>query len=109
MREGLKMTAEQLERRLQNGAAPVVLDVRSRFEYHSGHIPGAIHAPLPGVLIAADSANVRKQELMVIVCEHGPRAQIARLLLKVRGYKNLQLLQGHMSCWRSSGRPMQSG
>ena len=101
------MTAEQLERQLKSGAAPAVFDVRSSFEYNSGHIPGAIHAPLPRVLEAAEAATDSKQDLLVIVCEHGPRAQIARMFLKFRGYQNLQLLEGHMSRWRSSGRPLQ--
>jgi hydroxyacylglutathione hydrolase len=102
------MTAEQLDGHLKNGDAPVVLDVRSTFEYDSGHIPGAIHAPLPRVVTAAEAVVDRKEDLLVIVCEHGPRAQMARMLLKFRGYKNLQLLEGHMSRWRSSGRSLQA-
>jgi len=101
------MTAEQLHRHLKNGDAPVVIDVRSTLEYNSGHIPGSIHAPLPGVLRAAEAAIKSKEAILVIVCEHGPRAQMAKMFLKFRGYKNLQLLEGHMSRWRSSGRPLQ--
>ena len=103
------MKAEQLDGLLRNGDAPVVLDVRSAFEYDSGHIHGAIHAPLPGVLKAAETVVKSKEDLLVIVCEHGPRAQMARMFLKFRGYKNLQLLEGHMSRWRSSGRSLQMG
>ena len=103
------MKAEQLDGLLRNGDAPVVLDVRSAFEYDSGHIHGAIHAPLPGVLKAAETVVKSKEDLLVIVCEHGPRAQMARMFLKFRGYKNLQLLEGHMSRWRSSGRSLQTG
>ena len=102
------MTAEQLARHLKSGDAPVLLDVRSALEYQSGHIPGAIHAPLPGVLKAVEAVNPSKEELLVIVCEHGPRAQMAKVLLKFRGYKNLQLLEGHMSRWRGSGRSLQT-
>jgi len=103
------MTAEQLERHLKSGDAPVVLDVRSAIEYESGHIPGAVHAPLPGVLKAAEIVTSGKEDLLVIVCEHGPRAQMARVLLKFRGYRNLQLLEGHMSHWRSSERSLKTG
>lgn len=101
------MTAEQLERHLKSGTAPLVFDVRSSYEYNCGHIPGAIHAPLARVLQTARAATDSKQDLLLIVCEHGPRAEIARLLLKFSGYKNLQLLQGHMSRWRAAGRPLQ--
>jgi len=102
------MTADQLDRHLQNGDSPVVLDVRSAFEYAAGHIPGAIHAPLPEVTRAAKAAVKSKEDLLVIVCEHGPRAQLAKMFLHLRGYRNLQLLEGHMSRWRSSGRSMSS-
>lgn len=103
------MTAEQLEKHLKSSDAPVVIDVRSAVEYESGHIPGAVHAPLPGVLKAVKAVNSGKEDLLVIVCEHGPRAQMAKVLLKFRGYKNLQLLEGHMSRWRSSERSLQTG
>ena len=103
------MTAEQLVKHLQSGSAPVVLDVRSTYEYDSGHIPGAVHAPLPRLCEAAGTAADSKQGLLLLVCEHGPRAQVARLVLLLRGYRNLQLLQGHMSGWRGSGHPLQTG
>ena len=102
------MTVEQLDRLLKEGSAPPVLDVRSAYEYDSGHIPGAIHAPLSVVARAAEAAVDNKDGLLVIVCEHGPRAQMARMFLKLRGYKNLQLLDGHMSRWRGSGRSLQT-
>ena len=100
------MTAEQLEKQLQCGAAPIVLDVRSSGEFNSGHIPKAVHAPLPGVARVAATAG-SKHDLFVVVCEHGPRALVAKAFLSFCGYRNLQLLEGHMSHWRSSGRPLQ--
>jgi len=103
------MTAEELESSLQHGKAPFVLDVRSGFEYQSGHIPGATHAPLPAVLRTAERVSPDKESPLVLVCEHGPRAQMARVFLKFRGYKNVDLLEGHMACWRSVGRAMQRG
>ena len=103
------MTAEQLVQHLQSGTAPVVLDVRSTSEYASGHIPGAVHARLPRLCKVAGSVAGSKQDHLLLVCEHGPRAQLARLVLQLRGYRNLQLLEGHMSRWRGSRRPLQTG
>jgi rhodanese-related sulfurtransferase len=34
---------------------------------------------------------------------------MARFFLKLRGFRNLQLLEGHMASWRRSGRGMQKG
>ena len=98
------MTPDELEKRIKAGQAPVLLDVRSGFEFDSGHIFGAVHAPLVNVLKIVHVASAAKQELLVLVCEHGPRAQLAKVFLKLNGYKNIELLDGHMSHWRSSGR-----
>jgi hydroxyacylglutathione hydrolase len=50
-----------------------------------------------------------KRQLLVLVCEHGPRAQLGKALLKWSGYKNVELLDGHMASWRRSGRPLHKG
>ena len=98
------MLAEELEESIKSGQAPVLLDVRSGFEFKSNHIPGAIHAPLSNILKITRAASQNKTDLLVLTCEHGPRAQLARMLLKWHGYKNLELLNGHMVRWRQSGR-----
>ena len=103
------MTAEELEKRIKSGQTTVALDVRSRFEFSSGHICGAVHAPLVNVLKATQAASKSKEEKLVLVCEHGPRAQLAKVLLKWNGYKNIELLDGHMAHWRQSGRPVKKG
>lgn len=101
------MTIEELEKALKSGRPPIVLDVRSSVEFNSGHIQGAVHAPLVNVLKRAQTVCNDKDHLLIIVCEHGPRAQLARLMLKLNGYKKLELLDGHMSRWRQSGRNVQ--
>ena len=101
------MTADRLEEFLELGQAPVVLDVRSGLEFKSGHIKGAIHAPLPSLLKSTAAAVKQKSDSLVIICEHGPRAQVAAMYLKFRGYKSVELLGGHMSQWRGSNRPME--
>ena len=101
------MTADKLEELLELGQAPVVLDVRSGLEFKSGHIKGAIHAPLTSLLKISAAAVNQKSEPLVIICEHGPRAQVAAMYLKFRGYRSVELLDGHMSRWRGSNRPME--
>ncbi len=101
------MTADMLEALLESGQAPAVLDVRSSLEFKSGHIKGAIHAPLPNLLKSAAAAVEQKSDSLVLICEHGPRAQVAAMYLKFRGYKSVELLDGHMSQWRGSNRPME--
>lgn len=101
------MNADKLEELIELGQAPVILDVRSGLEFKSGHIKGAVHAPLPNLLKRVVAAVEQKTEPLVILCEHGPRAQVAAMYLKFRGYKSVELLDGHMSHWRNSNRPME--
>ena len=98
------MKAEELEMQIKSGKAPLILDVRSGIEFKSGHISTAIHAPLSKILKKAGSVSQGKQDSLLLICEHGPRAQVARMLLKLNGYKNIELLDGHMAQWRRSGR-----
>jgi hydroxyacylglutathione hydrolase len=101
------MQARELAKKIQAGQAPCVLDVRSGFEFNSGHIPGAVHAPLLKILLRRMALTGEKQALIVLTCEHGPRAHLARTLLGLIGYRNLQLLDGHMAGWRRAGLPLE--
>jgi hydroxyacylglutathione hydrolase len=101
------MTADKMEELLELGQAPVLLDVRSGLEFKSGHVKGAVHAPLPKLLKSTEAAVTQKSAPLVVICEHGPRAQVAAMYLKFRGYKSVELLEGHMSQWRGSNRPME--
>lgn len=101
------MKADTLEKLLESSEPPVILDVRTAMEFNSGHIAGAVHAPVTRVFQEATSANPDKQKTLVLVCEHGPRAQLALAFLKLRGFRKLELLSGHMHKWREAGRPLE--
>lgn len=101
------MQARELVRRMKSTSSPSVVDVRSGFEFNSGHIPGAIHAPTWKILLKIAKLPQDKNSELVVTCEHGPRAQMAQGLLGMYGYKNVTLLDGHMSSWRRSGLAME--
>lgn len=101
------MQARELAKRIRSGQAPCVLDVRSEFEFSSGHIPGALNAPFLKILLRRLALPREKGALIVLTCEHGPRAGLARTLLRLIGYRNLQMLDGHMAGWRHSGLPLE--
>ena len=101
------MQAKELVRQLKSKQPPVVIDVRSGFEFRAGHIPGAIHAPALKILLRLAPLPREKDLLLVVTCEHGPRAQMAKSFLGLAGYRNVELLVGHMSGWRRAGLPQQ--
>jgi hydroxyacylglutathione hydrolase len=100
------MQAKELARLLKAGTAPCIVDVRSGGEYASGHIPGAVHLPLWAVLLRSRGLPADKNALLVVLCEMGPRAQLAQSLLGLKGRRNVKLLAGHMAGWRRAGLPL---
>ncbi|BCR04706.1 sulfurtransferase [Desulfuromonas versatilis] len=101
------MQAKVLAKQLKAGKAPCIVDVRSGFEFRSGHIPGAVHAPALKILLRMANLPRDKEALLVVTCEHGPRAQLAKSLLGLAGYRNIELLEGHMAGWRRAGLPVE--
>lgn len=101
------MKARKLAERIKSNNAPQVIDVRSGIEFNSGHIPGAIQASALKILLRMAALPKDKNNELVITCEHGPRAQLAKSLLAAYGYRNTTFLEGHMHAWRKAKLPME--
>jgi hydroxyacylglutathione hydrolase len=99
------MKPKELLSRIQSKNPPAIIDVRTGFEFRTGHIPGAIHAPTWKILLRLARIPSDKDAEMVVTCEHGPRAQMAMGLLRTFGYRNVVLLTGQMATWRQAGHP----
>lgn len=102
------MQPQELAKRIKLKQSPVILDVRSGIEFRSGHIPGAIHSPTLKILFRVADIPSDKNAELVVTCEHGPRAQLAKGLLGILGYQNITLLEGHMSAWRQAKRYLET-
>lgn len=101
------MQQQELLRLIQLQQAPTVVDVRSESEYKSGHVPGAIHVPFWAAFSPTELENKEPSELLVLYCQHGPRAGIAKLALSLSGYKNIIYLDGHMKSWLKAKLPVE--
>ena len=92
---------------IESGSAPTIIDVRSEGEYKSGHIPKAIHIPFISAYSYKDSIPTDIEEPLVLYCEHGPRAGIAKFGLSLAGFKKILYLEGHMTSWKKANLPME--
>lgn len=101
------MQAKELAKRVAAKNSPTVVDVRSGMEFKRGHIPGALNAPSWKILLGIAGLPADRNAELVVTCEHGPRAQLAKKLLNAYGYRKVQLLEGHMSHWRRQGLRME--
>ena len=100
------MQPHELAKKIANGQSPVVVDVRTGFEFKAGHIPGAINAPVWKILLRLAALPQDKNSELVVLCELGPRAVMGKFLLEFLGYRNIELLTGHMASWRRLALPM---
>jgi hydroxyacylglutathione hydrolase len=100
-----RMRVDELARRLEEVDAPAVIDVRFDSEWRAGHIPRALHIEA-GRLPAVD-LPFPADRLTIVHCGHADRSTVGISLLERRGYRNLVLLEGGMSAWRSAGYPVE--
>ena len=101
------ISQQDLLQKIESHQAPTIIDVRSESEYQSGHVPGAIHIPFWAAFSRADELPPPAVKPLVLYCEHGPRAGIAKLAFSLGGYKNILYLEGHMSAWKRAELPVE--
>ena len=101
------MKANKLLKRIESKTAPVIIDARTGIEFKRGHVPGAINAPPRKMLLKTAKLPKAKDTEIVVYCEHGQRAWIAKKLLAARGYANTALLAGHLKGWKEASLPLE--
>jgi rhodanese-related sulfurtransferase len=101
------MQQQELLRLIELKQAPAIIDVRSESEFLSSHVPGAIHVPFWAAFSPSELENRKPSDLLVLYCQHGPRAGIAKLALSLSGFENIIYLEGHMSSWLSAELPIE--
>lgn len=70
---------------LKKGA--VVVDVRSKGEFISGHVKGSINIPLEQ--IGAQAENLKKHSNIIVCCKSGNRSGMALRTLQSKGLNNV--------------------
>lgn len=101
------MAPAELLDRLGTEEAPIVLDVRSEWEYRGGHIPGAYNLEDRQVPYRIEELKQLKEREIVVYCEVGPRARWVEGYLRQEGFTNVKHLMGDFSGWRRSGNPVE--
>ena len=86
---------------LEAGEVPVLLDVRTPFEFAAGHVPGARSAPLHRIEEAARGLDPEAE--VWLVCKSGARSASAAKVLAARGLTVVNVAGG-TAAWRRSGR-----
>ena len=86
-------------------AGVVILDVRTRAEFRSGHVPGAVNVPHDELSGRLANLEAELDQPIVVYCKSGRRAGMASSVLLAEGYTNVLHLTGDMSAWQANGLP----
>ena len=80
-----------------------VVDVRNASEWAEGHVPGAMHIPLPEL---ADRMSELPDGPLILHCQGGSRSVIAASLLQAAGRQDVSNMDGGYAAWRRAGLPV---
>ncbi|MFD3754521.1 rhodanese-like domain-containing protein [Streptomyces cyaneofuscatus] len=83
----------------------VLLDVREKDEWQSGHAPNSVHSPLTGLVAGGALPATAQGRALVVICRSGRRSQQAAKLLAERGADAVDV-EGGMNAWAAAGYPV---
>tara|TARA_Y100000766_G_C18581544_1_gene447451 strand:- start:201 stop:614 length:414 start_codon:yes stop_codon:yes gene_type:complete len=89
---------------LVNRQKGIVVDLRQKSAYESGHIGGALN--LEASQLGARTLGKYKQRPVILVAENNKAAKTARADLLAAGFESAFVLVGGIENWRRQGLPV---
>lgn len=93
----------ELVAHLDNGAAPILLDVREPWEYEICRLPGTVLIPMRD--LPARMHELNQEAEIVVICHHGVRSYHAARYLETLGFGDVINLSGGMAAWADEVDP----
>ncbi|MBU2896941.1 rhodanese-like domain-containing protein [Vibrio hepatarius] len=95
---------------LMNREKGVVIDIRSKDDFRTGHITDAVHI-LPSDIKAGNLGKLEnyKSSPIIVVCKTGQTAQESANLLANAGFENVSLLKNGLIAWNEANLPLVKG
>ncbi|WP_291984781.1 MBL fold metallo-hydrolase [Candidatus Accumulibacter sp. ACC007] len=87
----------------------IVLDVREREAYESGHVPGARLLPRGQLELRVNQELPDPTRRILTCCELGQVSTLAAATLREMGFPHVVALDGGMKAWRVAAYPLNSG
>jgi rhodanese-related sulfurtransferase len=97
------VTVEEAKSLIESNSSLIILDVRTREEYDSGHIDGAILIPVSELEDRLDELS--KEEELLIYCRTGNRSTNSVNILKANGYTKIFHMKDGIITWIQAGYP----
>jgi rhodanese-related sulfurtransferase len=93
------ISAGELHKKLAEGNAPILLDVREELEFHTFNIGGK-NIPLGHLIRVIDDLDIDPEEDIVVICQKGIRSLTACSVLETAGFKNVLNLHDGLLGWQ---------
>jgi len=84
---------------IENTHDSILIDVRTKEEFHSGHIPGAINISVDDLRSRLNEIPTDKQ--IILYCAVGQRGYLSQRILNQHGFTNVFNLSGGYGTWLS--------
>lgn len=106
-----EITAEELNKMLQEKKNLVIVDVAEPDEYKAARLKGAVNIPIMSLKANFENKlpQAEKDDEIILYCYSGMRSAIGVEKLKELGYTNVLSLKGGVSNWKRKGYPVNSG
>lgn len=92
--------------RLINREKAVVVDVRPRDQYETGHILNAEHIPVAEAGEAPKRLEKYKSRPVLLVCGNGMQAPAMAAALVTAGFEQVYRLRGGLTDWQTENMPL---
>lgn len=104
-RGGKSVSAQQLVD-LVNRENALVIDVRDKKEFDSGHIVDALNIPFAALDSRVNELKKHRERPIVVACKMGQHAGTAGAVLRKHGFDNVSRLTGGVTEWRNQSLPV---
>lgn len=105
-RKGAKGLSPQELSNQVNKNEGVVVDIREKAEFKTGHIVDSINIPHNQLSKHISELDKYKSRPVILVCKHGQHAGGVSKQLKEAGFESVYKLSGGITEWQSSQLPL---
>ena len=88
------------------GQGAIAIDVRTKEEYASGHVPGATNIDISSSTFEEEIGKLDKSKQYVVNCLSGGRSSRAVARMDELGFTDARNVAGGITAWKSAGLPV---
>lgn len=91
---------------LINRSDAVLLDIREKKDFDSGHIVDSVHIPMSKLAARVSELDKYKSKPVIVACRLGQQSADAVKILKSAGFAQVMRLSGGITEWRADNLPL---